>query len=92
MASSLSVNRDMRQPTTKGTLVTLHDGRVVQAVPAMQTPGERPSCKCCVGLANARCGALMDMCGGQAPDQFVFIDNTPEAMAEYVVALLGESP
>jgi len=31
------------------------------------------------------------MCG-EAGDQFVFIDNTPEAMAEYVLALLGEQP
>jgi len=81
----------MRPPTTKGTLVTLHDGRVVQAVPAMKTPGERPSCKCCVGLEHTRCGALVGMCG-EAGDQFVFIDNTPEAMADYVLALLGEQP
>ena len=85
----------MRQPTTKGTLVTLHDGRVVQAVPATQTPGERPSCKCCVGLLKyPACRALSGMCGeaSAAGAHFVFIDNTPEAMADYVLALLGEQP
>ena len=90
----------MRPPTTKGTLVTLHDGRVVQAVPA--TWKARPSCKGCVAYGSkadnvsVKCNALNNLCGSnnlepKRDDQFIFIDNTPEAFAKYVLQLLGES-
>ena len=87
----------MRPPTTKGTLVTLHDGRVVQAVPATWLEGAYPSCLMCVmHLNTAGCSALKDLCGSNnmqpaRDDQFIFIDNTPEAMAAYVCELLGET-
>lgn len=95
------VKRNMRPPTTKGTLVTLHDGTVVQAVFAQRNVNGVAICRGCVGhnkdhgvRVPHECDQIKGQCGAEGHNlndaQFIFIPNTPQAMAEYVLALLGE--
>jgi hypothetical protein len=87
----------MREPIKRHSVVTLHDGREVQAVESTWSPAGFPLCHGCIAhgvdAITADCDALQSLCGSQIgqptrEDQFIFIPNTPEAFADYVAKRL----
>lgn len=82
-----------RAALVTGAHVTLFDGTIVQAAPPWRDNYGTYICKGCVAYRDTTlCRELQSMCGSEyMPDgaQWVFLPDTPEALAEHVANLIS---
>lgn len=81
-----------RAALVTGAHVTLFDGTIVQAAPALRNAHGISQCAGCVAIHHIdTCNSLKSLCGSAAwpaATQWVFLPNTPEALAEHIAHII----